>query len=283
MTTSALSRRAFLAVAAAAPAAAVFAQRRSLPIGIQLYSVRGELTKDLMGTVRAVAKMGYEVVEFYSPYFSWTEAYAQDVRKLMDDLSIRCLSTHNPAAAIGAELAKAVALNQILGSRTIVVASPPKLTTADAWKGFADQLTSATAKLQAAGLTAGYHNHQDEWRLVDGQRPMDILARSTPAAFTLQVDVAWCMAAGGDPVAFIRANPGRTRSLHCKDWAPGPAAEEKGIRVLFGEGTAPWRQIFDAAESVGGVEYYLIEQEGSRFSELETAQRCLASYKAMRG
>lgn len=284
MTTSALSRRAFLAAAASIPVATVFAQRRSLPVGIQLYSVRGELTKDLMGTVRAVARMGYEVVEFYSPYFSWTEAYAKDVRKLLDDLGIRCLSTHNPAAAIASDgLPKAIALNQILGSRTIVLASPPRLTTADAWKGFADQLASATTRLQAAGLTAGYHNHQDEWRMVDGQRPMDILARSTPSAFTLQVDVAWCMAAGGDPVAFIRANPGRIRSLHCKDWAPGSAAEEKGIRVLFGEGVAPWRQIFEAAEGVGGVEYYLIEQEGSRFSELDTAQRCLASYKAMRG
>src|SRR5688572_3909353 len=90
MTTSALSRRAFLAMAAVVPAASMFAQRRLPPIGLELYSVRGELMKDLTGTVRTVAKMGYEVVEFYSPYYSWTPEQAKDVRKLLDDLGIRC-------------------------------------------------------------------------------------------------------------------------------------------------------------------------------------------------
>ena len=76
---SSLSRRSFLAAAAAAlPLAPVLAQRRLPPIGLELYSVRGELMKDLMGTVRAVAKMGYEVVEFYSPYYSWTPEYARE-------------------------------------------------------------------------------------------------------------------------------------------------------------------------------------------------------------
>jgi sugar phosphate isomerase/epimerase len=65
-----------------------------------------------------------------------------------------------------------------------------------------------------------------------------------------------------------------------KDWAPG--GEDKGYRVLFGEGSCPWKEIFAAAESVGGAEYYLIEQEGSRYSELETAEKCLANFKQMR-
>ena len=60
-------------------------------------------------------------------------------------------------------------------------------------------------------------------------------------------------------------------------------SKERGYRVLFGEGDVPWKKIFDAAESKGGVEYYLIEQEGSRFPSLETAERCLANYKKMRG
>ena len=60
------------------------------------------------------------------------------------------------------------------------------------------------------------------------------------------------------------------------------AADDKSYRVLFGEGSAPWKNIFAAAEKTGGVEFYLIEQEGSRFSSLETAERCLANYKKMR-
>ncbi|MBV9885037.1 MAG: sugar phosphate isomerase/epimerase, partial [Acidobacteria bacterium] len=83
-----------------------------------------------------------------------------------------------------------------------------------------------------------------------------------------------------DPVAWIKANPGRIRSIHCKDWSPDAA---KGYKVLFGEGEADWKAIFAAAEHGGGVEYYLIEQEGSRLSELDTARECLKTYHAMRG
>lgn len=279
-----MTRRGFLALAAAVPAASLLAQARKPAIGLELYSVRGELMKDLMGTVRAVAKMGYEVVEFYSPYYSWTTDYAKEVRKLLDDLGIRCLSTHNSAANLTPEgLPKAIELNQIIGSRTIVMASPPRITGLDGWKGLADQLSKASATLQPLGMSAGYHNHATEWPLVDGQRPIDVLASGTPRNFVMQLDVGTCVAAGADPVAFIKANPGRVASVHCKDWAPGTMQEEKSYRVLFGEGTSPWKQIFDAAESVGGVQYYLLEQEGSRYPELETAERCLATYKTMRG
>jgi sugar phosphate isomerase/epimerase len=93
----------------------------------------------------------------------------------------------------------------------------------------------------------------------------------------LQLDVGTCLEAGADPVAWIRANPGRIRSLHCKDWSPEPGI---GYAALFGEGKADWKGIFAAASSVGGAEYYLIEQEGSRYSELETAKKCLELYRA---
>ena len=75
-------------------------------------------------------------------------------------------------------------------------------------------------------------------------------------------------------MAWIRSNPGRIHSVHLKDWSSDPS---KGYKVLFGEGDAKWKDIFAAAERVGGVEYYLLEQEGSRFGELETAKRCLES------
>jgi len=126
-------------------------------------------------------------------------------------------------------------------------------------------------------MATGFHNHQTEWVQVEGQRPMDMLAANTPEDVALQLDVGNAMEAKADPVAWIRNHPGRIRSMHCKDWSAG-----QGYRVLFGEGASPWRRIFEAAESTGGIEYYLIEQEGSRFSELETAERCLATWKTMK-
>lgn len=259
---------------------AIAAPAKKIPIGLELYSIRDELAKDLMGTVRAVAKLGYEVVEFFSPYYSWTPEYATDVRKLMDDLGIRCNSTHNGAKAFNADgLEKAIELNHILGAKFIVMASAGRVTTLDGWKSVAERLSDASAKLKPLGMRAGYHNHQLEFVPLDGRRPIEIIAANTPKEMMLQLDVGTCVEAGSDPVAWINANPARINSLHCKDWASG---EGKGYRVLFGEGDAPWAKIFEAAESTGGVEYYLIEQEGSRFSSLETAERCIATWKKMR-
>jgi sugar phosphate isomerase/epimerase len=275
-----LSRRSFLAASGAASLGVAAPAGKKIPVGLELFSVRDELAKDDMGTVRAVAKMGYQVVEFFAPYYSWTTGHAKQMRKLMDDLGIVCHSTHNGVQSYTADgLPKAVELNQILGSQYVVLASAPRVTGLEGWKKVAGQLTEFSGKLQAAGLRAGYHNHQTEFMPLEGKRPMDVLAANTPAEVMLQFDVGTCVEAGSDPVAWIKANPGRIRSIHCKDWSPAP---HKAYRVLFGEGAAPWKAIFQAAESVGGVEYYLIEQEGSRFPEMETAERCLAAWKKMR-
>ena len=279
MTTHTVSRRTFLAFSATLPFAWRAGAASSIPVGLELYSVRKELQRDPQATVRAVAKMGYQCVEFYAPYFQWSEDETKQMRKLLDDLGIRCFSTHNDSSSMNAEnIARARDKNLILGSKYMVMASSKPGPGLDGWKIVADALNSADEQLEKAGLHAGYHNHEPEFTPVDGGRPMEILAKNTKASVMLQLDVGTCLKAGSDPVAWIRANPGRIRSMHCKDWSPDPA---KGYSVLFGEGSADWKAILAAAESVGGIEYYLIEQEGSRFSELETAERCLGNFRSI--
>ena len=276
-----LTRRSFLALTTVVP----FALRASAtdskyPVGLELYSVREALDKDPEGTVRAVAKMGYDCVEFYGPYFSWTEAQTKQMRKVMDDAGIRCYSTHNDEPNLLPEnINRARDMNAILGSRYLICAhADPKGD--DGWKAIADELNAAAETLEPSGIKAGYHNHQPEFTRTNGQRPMEILAKNTKPSVALQLDVGTCLEMGSDPVAWIRQNPGRIRSMHCKDWSPDPA---KGYKVLFGEGDVDWKNIFAAAESTGGIEYYLIEQEGSRYSELETAEKCLAAFRKIRG
>jgi sugar phosphate isomerase/epimerase len=277
-----LSRRQFLGAAATLPFALKASAAAATPaVGIELYTVRDQLAKDLPGTVRAVAKMGYEVVEFFSPYFQWTPQQATDVRKLLDDLGIKCLSTHNGAQSFSDDgLEKATELNQIIGSRYIVMASPPpRTTTVDGWKHVGEMLTSAAEKLKPLGMSTGYHNHQNEWKPVEGQRPMDVIAANSSDDVVLQFDVGTCVEVGEDPIAWINKNPGRIKSVHCKDWSPA-----NGYATLFGEGTSPWKQIFDAVEKTGGVEYYLIEQEqGPAEEQLLRAEKCMANWKKLRG
>jgi sugar phosphate isomerase/epimerase len=273
-----LSRRSFLAASVALPWALKAQASASIPVGLELYSVRNELQRDPEATVRAVAKMGYQGVEFYAPYFEWSEEQTKRMRKLLDELGIRCFSTHNDSSSMNAaNIQKARDRNLLLGSRYVVMASAKPGSGTDGWKTIAEALNFAAEQLESSGLKAGYHNHQLEFTPVGGVRPIEILAKNTKPSVMLQLDVGTCLEAGGDPVAWMRANPGRIRSLHCKDWSPDPA---KGYSVLFGEGSADWKNIFQAAESAGGVEYYLVEQEGSRFSESETAERCLKAFKA---
>lgn len=276
---SSLSRRSFLAMSAMLPwALKAMAATRSIPVGLELYSVREALKQDPEGTVRAVAQMGYQAVEFYAPYFEWTDTQAKAMRKVLDDVGVRCYSTHNAADNFTQKnINRARDLNLILGSKYLVLAWSDPKTGADGWKSIANLLNSASETLESSGLTSGYHNHQAEFTGAVGQRPMDLLAKETKPSVMLQLDVGTCVEAGSDPVAWIRANPGRIRSIHCKDWSPDA---DKGYKVLFGEGVTDWKGIFRAAESVGGVGYYLVEQEGSRFSEFETARRCLQAFRS---
>jgi sugar phosphate isomerase/epimerase len=278
-----LSRRSFLALSATLPwAFRGFASgaeaSASIPVGLELYSVRDALKQDPEGTLRAVAQMGYQAVEFYAPYFEWTETQAKETRKLLDDVGMRCYSTHNNADYLDPKrINRARDLNLILGSKYVVLAWSDPKTGVDGWKAIADKLNAAAETLEPSGLKPGYHNHQAEWVPVCGQRPIEIIAKNTKPSVMLQLDVGTCLEAGADPIAWIRANPGRIRSIHCKDWSPDPGI---GYKTLFGEGKADWKGIFQAAERVGGVEYYLIEQEGSRYPELETARKCLQAFRA---
>ena len=273
-----MTRRTFLASSATLPWVLRAQAAASIPVGLELYSVRNELERDPQATVRAVAKMGYQCVEFYAPYFEWSEEQTKQMRKLLDDLGIRCFSTHNDAPFISPEnIARARDKNLILGSKYVVLAWAEPQGGLNGWKAIADSLNFAAEQLEKSGLRAGYHNHELEFTPVEKQRPIEIVAKNTKPSVVLQLDVGTCLKAGSDPVAWIRTNPGRIRSLHCKDWSRDPA---KDYSVLFGEGSADWKGIFAAAESVGGAEYYLVEQEGSRFSELETAERCLKAFRA---
>ena len=198
-------------MAGAAPFAASAAvnafQTKKIPVGLELYSVRDELAKDLNGTVTVVAKMGYQVVEFYSPYMNWTMEQAKEVRKLLDDLGIKCPSTHNGVNSISdKQIQQAIDLNRTIGSKAIIIASPPKVQGVDGWKSFAEALTKAAEKLRGAAMVTGFHNHQTEWRPVaegSTERCMDVLAANTPKDVVLQLDCGTCVEAGADPVAWI--------------------------------------------------------------------------------
>jgi sugar phosphate isomerase/epimerase len=291
-----LSRRQFLALASAVPAAALaVSAAKHVPVGLLLFAVRDDLQRDLPGTLRAVAKMGYEGVEFFGPYFAWTPAFAKDVRRQLDDLHLPCFSTHNEAAAFTDDgLSHAIELNQILGSQNIVcvrgLASAGKARPASSappngfpgvglsgWKQIGDRLSKASDRLRALKMTCAFHNHSVEFKPIEGTRPIDILARNKELVFHL--DVAPCRQSGTDPVAFIEQYPGRIQSVLCSD----SPADVSGHQPLVGQGTTPWKNIFGAAEGAGGIGFYLIQQEGSMDPPLQAAEKDLKYFRQIHG
>ena len=181
-------------LAAAASRAVAAPKANQIPIGLELYSVRHELEKDPSGTLQKVAQMGYQCVEFYSPYYDWTPDHAKDVRQELDKIGLRCYSTHNGKESFApGGLEKAIELNKILGTRYIVLAHPGEdVKTIDQWKQIAETLNTANTRMRSAGLHAGYHNHDVEWKPVDGQKPIEIIASSTDKSIMLQLDVGTC-------------------------------------------------------------------------------------------
>ena len=158
-----ISRRSCLTLAAAASLGRLEARGGKIPVGLELSSIRDDMAQDPMGAIRAVAKMGYESVEFWGTFVYWTPKFAKNVRKLLDDLGLLCHSTLADAAFFSPEkLQGIIDLNQILGSK-LVVMTDVEVSGFETWKAVADRLNRAAKKLRPLGMRAGYHNHEVEF------------------------------------------------------------------------------------------------------------------------
>jgi len=248
---SLLSRRQFAVLAAASAAGSQAQTRTQVPIGLQQFAVGRNIQQDLNGTLRAIAKMGYEIIEFSAGTFmNWTPDQARQVRILLDQLNLKCRSTHNEIVSFSGDgLSKSIELNQIIGSDTLVSVrgpgpapggAPPTL---DAWERFSEQLSQAAGRIRSAKMSLGFHNHGIEFLPVNDMRPMDILAANKDIT-SFHLNIGLCLQAGGDPIAFINQCPGRIQSLLVQDY----------------QGQARWKEIFRAAESKGGLQFYLIQR-----------------------
>lgn len=251
-----LSRRQFVLLSAASTAVLEAQSAKRIPVGLQQTAVNRNLQQDFPGTLRAIAGMGYDIIEFSANTFmTWTPARAKEVRNMLDDLRLRCRSTHNEIVSFSGDgLSKAIELNRILGSDTLVSVrgpaptanangTPPTPATLDAWERFSGQLSAAAGRIRAAGMTLGFHNHDVEFRNVQGTRPIDLLSANRDIT-SFHLNIGLCLKGGGDPAAFIRQCPNRIQSLLIQDY----------------RGQAKWKEILTTAESTGGLQFYLIQR-----------------------
>jgi sugar phosphate isomerase/epimerase len=245
-----------------------------IPIALQLYSIRHDCERDLPGTLKRVAEMGYEGVEFAGYY----GRSAQELRAMLDDLALVVAGTHiRLDTLLGDQLAETVAFNRVLGNRFLIVPglSEERRNSRQAWLGTAGIFDQVAGRLAAEGMVTGYHNHHIEFTPMDGELPWDTFFSNTRPEVVMQVDIGNALHGGGDPIPYIARYPGRAVTVHLKEYA---AANPK---ALLGEGDVDWGQVFQLCETVGGTEWYIVEQESYAYPPIECVDRCLQALKAM--
>lgn len=245
-----------------------------IPIALQLYSVREDCARDLPGTIAAVAKMGYAGVEFAGYY----DRSAAELRRLLDDHGLRCAGTHTGLNTImGDELPRTIEFNQALGNKFLIVPGLPKerRESRAAWQETARMMNEAAERARAQGMRVGYHNHSIEFAELDGELPWDLFFSNTAREVVMQLDVGNALHGGGDPIPYVERYPGRATTVHLKEYS---ATNNK---ALVGEGDVNWDQLFRLCETIGGTEWYIVEQESYAYPPLECVDRCLQNLRKM--
>jgi sugar phosphate isomerase/epimerase len=222
----------------------------------------------------AVAAMGYDGVEFAGYY----GRSAAELREMLDARNLRCAGTHTGLHSIvGDELAATAEFNRTIGNRFLIVPGLPaeRRSSRAAWLETAQIFTEAAARAAEHGMLVGYHNHAIEFREMDGELPWDTFFANTPKEVVMQVDIGNALHGGGNPVPYIARYPGRAITVHLKEHS---ATNDK---ALVGEGDVNWQEVFELCESVGGTEWYIVEQESYAYTPLECVDRCLRNLRAM--
>jgi sugar phosphate isomerase/epimerase len=245
-----------------------------IPIGLQLYSVREDCARDLPGTLDAVARMGYVAVEFAGYY----NRNAQELRKLLDDRGLKCCGTHTGFnTIIGDELPRTIEFNQTLGNRFLIVPGLPeeRRKSRAAWRETAQMMNEAADRAAPAGMKVGYHNHGVEFQPMDGELPWDTFFSNTKPEVVMQLDFGNALHGGGNPIPYVERYPGRATTVHLKEYS---ATNDK---ALIGEGDVNWQQLFHLCETVGGTEWYIVEQESYAYPPIECVDKCLQNLRKM--
>jgi len=248
-----------------------------IPVALQLYSVREDCARDLPGTLKAVANMGYDGVEFAG----YHGRSAEELRKLVDDLGLQVAGTHiGIDTLLGDELEKTVEFNRALGNRFLVVPALPeeRRNSKAAWLETAGLMNEIAEKVEAEGMLVGYHNHAIEFQPVNGDLPWDVFFGATVPDVVMQLDTGNAMHGGVSSdgiLEILKRYPGRAVTVHLKEFS---STDEK---ALIGEGDTKWKDFFSLCETIGGTEWYIVEQESYAYSPLECVKRCIDNLREM--
>lgn len=259
-----LSRRDLIGAGAAALAATagLHADPLGLPIGCQTYPVRDALGKDFEGTLKQLSGIGYKMIEMCSPKGYEKAGYGpligmktSDMRRKIHDCGLGCESCHFNFRELKDSLddritfAKELGLKQMILSTFGVHQDAPM----SEWVQAARDLNKIAERVHKAGLQMGFHNHNFEFKEIDGVLVYDkLMSELDPKLVRMQFQVS-VISLGYDAATYFNKYPGRFLSIHLQDWSPSEKKQE-----AVGKGEVDWKKLFSAAKT-GGVKNYFVE------------------------
>ena len=286
-----INRRTFLrngaaglgALAVAQSSGGLFANPYGKPVGLQLYTLRDELQKDMLGTLKAVAAIGIKEVELYDLYGKSAPEFA----RILKDDGLTAPSGHYMTKHLHGNWEKEIEKAKIIGMQYMVnaILDPEERKSFDDWKRLAELFNKAGEQTQKAGIQYCYHNHNFEFQKYGTTTAYDYLLKTLdPKLVRFEMDCFWVTHAGQDPVAYFKKYPGRFPLLHIKDMKDHPPAtvekdDKMGMFAPVGQGTIDWKRIFAAAPT-GGMQHYFIEQDWCEQKPLDAVK---ASYTYLHG
>lgn len=255
---------------------------KKFKIGIQLYSLRDEMEKDMDATLKAVKEMGYDCVEF-AGYFGHT---AEEVRAMLDKYGLECVSVHQTPSLFVEEGQKAVDYLKTIGAKYAAIPWYPgeKLAGTPEWENTVEMFKQTGKLLADNGIQQLYHNHDFEFKKFEDKFLLDWLYETLPQEYLQpQVDTCWVHYAGYNPSEYLEKYSGRIKIVHLKDFVcknlgggpvyalisedggeeKGATQEENGFEFRpVGHGIQDIPAIIASAEKAG-AEILIVEQDES--------------------
>ncbi|MBE8723582.1 sugar phosphate isomerase/epimerase family protein [Flavobacterium hungaricum] len=248
-------------------------------IGLQLYTLRDELPKDVKATLEKVSKAGYTNVETYG--FSIKEQFwgltPKELKKILDDYNLKAVSGHYNLGSFlydgdKTELLASIEAAKILKSEFLTVpwVDEPFRRSIKDYKKIASRLNEAALLCQNSGLKLAYHNHDFEFQKYDGKTGYQVLLDQTDKDLVFfELDLYWVIYSGNDPVKLFNENPGRFKMWHVKDRDKVNPA----LNTEVGNGTIDFKTLFKEAKQSGMLHFFVEQENNFAVNSFESIQK----------
>ncbi len=249
---------------------------KKIPIATQAWCVRKQMATDIPGTLAAVAQLSYQGIElenaFGKPGSEW--------RKHLDAAGLKACGFHHSLPELrGDRLKTSIEFNHAIGNRNLIIRSLPEevYKSKELLAKTAVEVNEIADKLKPAGLRVGYHNHSADFNKFGEEYWWNLFADQTSPNVILQFDTGNASEMQGVTVIdFLKRNKGRTVLMHVKPFS------KKNPDAFLGDDELDWQQIMTVVESIGGLEWYIIEYERAAFPPLEALKANLERFNKMR-